>query len=245
VSGVLRSEEGGAPWRRPVTWRWWEAVSVFLGAFLLGHLIGKVLFGEEPSPTAVVIWRAIAELTWIAVLVTWLQVRHPGWVTALGRPARPWSEFRDGAVFGLILYGVVGLAVVVPVSWLLGVMSGQGVVPTPAPFPRTLPPSGVAVRILFALIVAPAAEEFFFRGILFRALRDHQGTSIGVACSAGAFGLVHYVPGSSIGIAVVMAATAAMGVGLAIQYERRRNLFAPLAAHVAYNVLGLVTLLRT
>jgi membrane protease YdiL (CAAX protease family) len=66
-----------------------------------------------------------------------------------------------------------------------------------------------------------------------------------VACSAGAFGLAHYVPGSSIGIAVVMAATAAMGVGLAIQYERRRSLLAPLAAHVAYNVLGLVTLLRS
>jgi membrane protease YdiL (CAAX protease family) len=244
VSGVLRSEDGGAPWRRTVTWRWSEAVAVFLGAYLLGHLIRTSLFGEEPSPTAFVAWRATAELTWIAVLVTWLQVRHPGWVAALGRPTRPWSELRDGAVFGLILYGVVGLVVVIPVSWLVEAMSREEVT-TPAPFPSSLPSTGVALSILFALIVAPVAEELFFRGILFRALRDHNGPSIAVAGSAGAFGVVHYVPGSPIGIVVVVTATAAMGVGLAVQYGRRRNLLAPLVAHVAFNALGLVTLLRT
>ena len=244
MSGVLRREDGGAPWRRAVTWRWSEAVAVFLGAYLLGHLIRTSFFGEEPSPTAFVAWRATAELTWIAVLVTWLQVRHPGWVAALGGPTRPWAELRDGAVFGLILNGVVGLAVVIPVSWLLGAMSREEVT-TPNPFPSSLPSTGVALGILFALIVAPAAEELFFRGILFRALRDHHGPSVGVAGSAAAFGLVHYVPGSAMGIIVVMAATAAMGVGLAIQYERRRNLLAPLAAHVAFNALGLVTLLRS
>jgi membrane protease YdiL (CAAX protease family) len=240
---VLRSEDGGAPWHRTVTWRWWEALAVFLGAYLIGHLIRTWLFGSDPSPTAFVAWRATAELTWIAVLVTWLHVRYPGWVAALGRPARPWAELRDGAVFGLILYGFVALAVVVPVSWLLEAMSREDVV-TPDPFPRSLPSTGVALSILFALIVAPAAEEFFFRGILFRALRDHHGPSIAVAGSAGAFGLVHYVPGSAIGIVVVVVATATMGVGLAIQYERRRNLLAPLVAHVAFNALGLVTLLR-
>jgi hypothetical protein len=240
---VLRREDAGAPWRRATTWRWWEALAVFVGAFLLGHVIRVSLFGD-PSPTAFVAWRAISELSWIAVLVTWLQIRHPGWMAALGRPTRPWSELRDGAVFGLILYGVVGLAVVVPVSWLLGTMTRDEVA-APAPFPSSLPAIGVAAGILFALIVAPAAEEFFFRGILFRALRDRHGVPVGVAGSAVAFGLVHYVPGSSIGIVVVVAATAVMGVGLAIQFERRRNVLAPLVAHVAFNALGLVTLLRS
>jgi ABC-type Mn2+/Zn2+ transport system permease subunit len=104
---------------------------------------------------------------------------------------------------------------------------------------------GLGNLLLFALIVAPAAEELFFRGILFRALRDHHGPSIAVAGSAGAFGLVHYVPGSSVGIVVVVAGTAAMGVGLAIQLERRRTLLAPVVAHVAFNALGLLIILRT
>ncbi len=243
MGGVLQRQEDQSP-PPPTTWSWGEAVAVFLGSFLLGHALRLWLFGGVPSPTAYLAWQTLAELTWIVVIAAWLRLRHRGWVATVGRPARAWEEARDGAVFGLILYGVVALGVVLPLSWVLGLVSDRNV-RAPEPLPEGLPPVGVALALIFALIVAPAAEELFFRGVLFRALHDRHGTAIAVTGSAVAFGLVHYVPGTPIAVVVVVAAAVATGVGLAIQYERRRNLLAPLAAHVAFNALGLLTLLRT
>jgi membrane protease YdiL (CAAX protease family) len=206
-------------------------------------LVRLLLLEARESPTAHVAWRSVAQLIWIVVVATWLGLRRTGWTTAFGRPARPWPEIRDGAVFGSILYGVVALGVALPVSWLVGLVSGREVI-APEPFPPSLPPLGLALAAALALLVAPAAEELLFRGVLFPALRSRFGLPMGIAGSAAAFGLVHYLPGEPIDVVITVAATSAMGIGLAIQYERRGTLVAPLSAHVAFNALGLVILLR-
>ena len=243
MSGVLRPRDRGTA-SPSVTWSWGEAAALVLAAYVAGHLIRLLLLGGRPSPTAKVAGRVVLELVWIVVVVAWLGVRRIEWTTAFGRPARPWPEIRDGAVFGAILYGVVALVVVLPVTWLLG-RTSDGSVSAPEPLPTTLDPLGWALAAALVLVLAPAAEEVLFRGILFPAVRNRFGLAAGIAGSALAFGLAHYQPGDRSDVLIPVAAATVMGAGLAFQYERRGNLVAPLAAHVAFNALGLLILLRT
>jgi hypothetical protein len=149
----------------------------------------------------------------------------------------------EGAVFGLILYGVVGLGIAWPLGKLVGLLADEDL-GSPVRNPLDRPAGRIAISVGFTLVVAPVAEELFFRGVLFRALRDRHGFLLAALGSAGMFALVHLVPGGGLENLVLVTATAGMGLGLALLYERRRNLLAPLAAHVAFNLLGLVVLLR-
>jgi membrane protease YdiL (CAAX protease family) len=242
MSGILRRHDHETV-PATATWSWWGAVAVLLVAYATGHLIRLLLLNAQTSPTGLVALRALAELIWIGVVAAWLGLRRTGWAAAFGRPARAWPEVRDGAVFGLILYGVTALCVALPVSWLMGLALDRDVVLRKV-FPPELSAGGWLLAAALALVVAPAAEELLFRGVLFPALRDRFGLVTGVAGSAAAFGLAHYLPGDPVDVVATIAAATALGVGLAIQYERRGTLVAPLSAHIAFNLLGLVILVR-
>jgi len=236
-----RSDE---PWVATATWRPWEALVVFLTGYAAGALARAEVSGLDASAAAREAGPAIVESLWTIALVAWLGVRHPLWRDAVGRPERAWHEVHEGAVFGFILYGVVALGVAWPLGKLLTFVAKEDVqAPRQPLFDRSA--GSIAVGVVFALAVAPIAEELFFRGILFRAIRDRHGFGLGAAGSTAAFALVHYAPQGGLDNLVVVAATAVMGAGLALLYERRRNLLAPLAAHVAFNLLGLVVLFRS
>jgi membrane protease YdiL (CAAX protease family) len=217
-----------------------EALAITVGAYAAGHLVRILLLQTAASPTAHVAWRSVAQLLWIALVAGWLSLR--GWTSAFGRPARVWREVRDGAVFGAILYGLVALVVVLPLAWLIELATDRQVT-APQPFDVGLPPLGLALAGALALLIAPAAEELLFRGVLFPALRDRFGLGAGIAASAVAFGLAHYLPGDPIEVMITISATTVIGASLAIQYERRGTLLAPLSAHVAFNAVGLSILL--
>ena len=243
MSGTLRPQDRETT-PPSVTWSWAEATALLVFAYVMGHLIRVLLLGGRTSPTARVAERAVLELVWIGVIAAWLRSRRIAFSVAFGRPARPWTEIRDAAVFGSILYGVVALAVALPVRWLLGLVSDHPV-SVPESLPTALDPLGWGLAVALVLLLAPVAEELLFRGILFAPVRSRFGLAAGIAGSALAFGFVHYLPGDPIETAVTVAAATAMGAGLAFQYERRGNLVAPLAAHVAFNALGLLIILRT
>ncbi|MGH2692427.1 MAG: lysostaphin resistance A-like protein [Actinomycetota bacterium] len=240
--GILRRHgPETAPPRPTGTWR--DAVEVLVLAYAIGYLVRILLFGDRRSPTAHVMQRMVAELTWLVVVAVWLRIRGARWATAFGRPARAWPEVRDGAVFGAILYGTVALAVALPAAWILRLVTDRDV-EARVPLPEGLPPIGWAVAVVLALLVAPIAEEVLFRGVLVPAVRQRFGVAVAVAGSSLVFGLAHVTRGDPLQVTVEVAVATAMGVGLAIQYARRGNLVAPVAAHLAFNVLGLLILLR-
>jgi membrane protease YdiL (CAAX protease family) len=82
-------------------------------------------------------------------------------------------------------------------------------------------------------VVAPIAEELFFRGFLFGALRKH-GLWLAALVSGITFGLVH-VSSSPIGFIVPLAA---LGVILALLYERTGSLYPPIALHALNNSIA-------
>ncbi len=229
-----------APERPAATWRWWEAILVYLViAILLGSLVALPLFLLIRS-------RGLADLTAsaaiavtnVALLVLWLHRFHPLWRRIIGFPRRVWPEVRAGIAFGVIVYPTIVIGVGILVSLLLEAIAGQDV-SAPKQIPAHLSAVGVAVSIAYAVVIAPIHEELFFRGILFRSLRDRYGFGIGAVGSGAAFGLIHYVPGpwySSLLLVSVMVVT---GMALAYLYERRGNIVASVVAHATFNVIGL------
>jgi membrane protease YdiL (CAAX protease family) len=94
------------------------------------------------------------------------------------------------------------------------------------PQPRTL-----AMWILAATatgILAPLLEEFYFRGMLFNALRVRRSIAMSVVLSAFAFGVIH-------GRATLLAF--GFGVIAAIMFLRYRSLWPLVVVHGAYNLL--------
>jgi membrane protease YdiL (CAAX protease family) len=224
------------------SWRWWEAVGVYLGALFIGSLVTLPIFvAVHPKSLANLVASAVIAVVNIAVLLFWLSRRHPGWVGAIGIPSRLLPEIGAGVAFGAILYPGVAFGIGVVIDLILHEISGR-TVSTPDQIPSHLAPFGVGVTIVYAVVIAPIHEELFFRGILFRSLRDRYGFGVGGWASGVAFGLVHYIPGPFLDSLLLMSIMVFTGFALAYLYERRGNIVAPMVAHATFNTIGLVAI---
>jgi uncharacterized protein len=93
--------------------------------------------------------------------------------------------------------------------------------------------------VVLAVGIAPIAEELFFRGVLFRSVRDRRGFASGAGVSAALFGLVHYVPSPWKDALLLQSIMVFTGFALAWIYERRGSIAANMAAHMTFNAIGI------
>ena len=82
-------------------------------------------------------------------------------------------------------------------------------------------------------LIAPLAEEFFFRGFLFRVLHERLGAVIAVIATGAAFGLVHLPSGDWIGMIVL----AVFGVALCGLLLSTSSLLPCIMLHAFHNSL--------
>jgi membrane protease YdiL (CAAX protease family) len=231
-----------APERPRSTWTWWEGVAVYLGCWLIASIVTLPIFlAFDNQGVADIVASAAIAIVNVAILVWWLSRRHPGWVAAIGFPRRAWPEIRAGVGFGLILYPGIAFGVGLAVELLFHAITGHSVT-TPKQVPSHLPPFGVVATVLYAVVIAPIHEEFFFRGILFRSLRDRYGFAVGAVASGVGFGLVHYVPAPLADSLALMTIMVFTGFALAYLYERRGNIVASMIAHATFNTIGLIAI---
>jgi membrane protease YdiL (CAAX protease family) len=90
----------------------------------------------------------------------------------------------------------------------------------------------------FAVVIAPVAEEFIFRGVLFpfvRQLGFPKSAWLGVSAL---FALIHFDAGTFVPLF-------ALALALTWLYEFTGNLFAPIFAHSLFNAANLVLLFAT
>lgn len=227
-----------------VTWRWWEALAAYLAALLLaGATSLPVLEVIEPEGTARLVASVVADAVVVAILVLWLRRSHPGWARAVGRPARPLREAWAGFASGLVLYPVVTLGIAPLLALAIAALTGSR--PSPPPqLPEHLSGLGIGAAAAFGLVAAPVQEELVFRGLLYPALRRRFGRWPAAWAQAALFGAIHYVPAPRLGDSLLLqGAMVGTGLGLALIYERRGNLLAPIAAHAAFNLVGLAFVL--
>jgi membrane protease YdiL (CAAX protease family) len=193
---------------------------------------------------ATMVASAVAAVVVVAVLVAWLSSAHRGWVRVLGlpEPGRWWAEIRATVGFGLLLYPGMVFGVGLVLSVVLSALSGE---PAQAPeqVPSGLSGVGVALTAVYAVVIAPVHEELFFRGILFRAVRDRHGLWPGLLVSGAGFSLIHYLAGPWQDTVLLMGVMLVNGMVLAWWYDRRRTIAAPVIAHMIFNVIGLSLIL--
>jgi membrane protease YdiL (CAAX protease family) len=96
--------------------------------------------------------------------------------------------------------------------------------------------AGIAVA-LAVIVVAPVAEELFFRAFFYRALRTRLGVWSAAAIDGVVFGSLHF---QGLDTAVILPVIAVFGVGQCLIYERTGSLFAVIAIHAAFNTVAML-----
>jgi membrane protease YdiL (CAAX protease family)/uncharacterized RDD family membrane protein YckC len=97
------------------------------------------------------------------------------------------------------------------------------------------PGVGIAVAAVLAIVVlAPIAEELFFRGFFFAGLRSRWSLWPSALLSGAVFGLVHAPTGPTAAIPL-----AGLGVGLAWLYNKTGSIFPCMLAHFLNNALAI------
>jgi membrane protease YdiL (CAAX protease family) len=101
-----------------------------------------------------------------------------------------------------------------------------------------LRPAPLFLALFGAVLLAPVAEELFFRRVLFRTLQVTYGTAAGLAISSILFGLVHGNPAA-------LSVYVWMGLVYAFVYHRSGSMWAPISCHVLNNAVAMAALLIT
>jgi membrane protease YdiL (CAAX protease family) len=224
------------------TWAWWEAIGVYLLVTLVTATVASPLLTIRPKGLADLVASTVIAVANVGLLVLWLSRFHRGWERSVGFPKRLWPELRAGLGFGALLYPGITLGVGLIVTLLFSAISGHQAEP-PRQLPSHLSAVGIGISIVYGVVIAPIHEEFFFRGILFRSLRDRHGFGIGAVGSGLAFGLIHYIPGAWYDSLLLITVMVFTGIALAWLYDRRGNVVANMAAHATFNVIGLLLIL--
>jgi len=100
---------------------------------------------------------------------------------------------------------------------------------------------GIVIMVIGVGILAPIAEELFFRGLLYDWFRQKTGVVWGIVISSLLFGLAHYDSLAVVGSSFVM------GLVMAAAFEKTRSLWITIFMHVATNsgaVLMMAVLMR-
>jgi membrane protease YdiL (CAAX protease family) len=222
----------------PATWRWWQGVGglamAFVGAnvaTLLVFGVAAIFGGDVANPTGGMYMAALAvqDVCFVGFAVLLAGMRggpvRP-WMFGLRRPPGGWP-----AAVGWLLaaYGVL-LLVSVVWSQLVKIDGGQlsddlGVKANDA---------AAIGGALLVCVLAPIAEEFLFRGLVFPSLRGSIGTTWAALATGLLFGGVHAI-GSPIGALPVLAL---FGTLLCLLYLKTQSLLPCMALHCLNNAFA-------
>jgi hypothetical protein len=228
------------PWRG-------EAVLQFCGAQLLCFCLGLMISGllqkaglaafQPPDGFGAVLLATLGfqGAAWLLILF-FLRQHQTGWREAFGvyGPQLPRA---------LLLALLLAIAIL-PVAWGLQFLSVD--VLTRAGWP---PEEQLAVTLLantkswwmrvylgaFAVVLAPVAEEFIFRGILYPFVKQLGWPRLAWIGVSFAFALIHDDAATFVPLFV-------LALALTWLYEKTDNLLAPIVAHALFNTANLVLL---
>ncbi|HEY8338335.1 MAG TPA: type II CAAX endopeptidase family protein [Egibacteraceae bacterium] len=225
------------PWTIP------QAVAVFALAFLGTLILTGAASMVVPSTYAVAASLVAFNVSLALTTLGFVALRHPGSVHLLFGSARPsWGDVGVGLVAGLGAYLLINVGFVLLLTTIANALGFE--VPETQQGLRegvTDPTSGPFV-IASAVLLAPLAEELFFRGMLFQAAarRLRLGGAAGV--SAVAFALAH-AEATGLATVIVFLGILPLGVLLAWLFARRGTLLVSMVVHATFNAVGAVGLL--
>ena len=167
-------------------------------------------------------------LLWIVALA---REQARGWAATIGWTARHgWRRMRQGFMTYLGILPALSLAVSIAVGLAASFNYTEPPEPLMGLFLNESRWPVLALVTLFACVLGPLAEETFFRGVVYPALRRRWGVRWSVLISGGCFAALH---GNLIGFLPIWL----LGITLACVYEATGSLVAPLALHMLHNTI--------
>jgi uncharacterized protein len=237
----------GGPADRPREVRW--GAPDLLVAFVVAQvasLVGFTAFAAAKGVSVAELGRDTLTIGEIALL------QVPLWLGLLGVPllavrlrgngARRdlglWTTLRDaptGIALGVACQLVLVPIVTLPVLWLTDASTEDLEAPA-----RELTDkahgAGVLALVFVVVVMAPLAEEVFFRGMLQRTLARHLPIWPAMLVTSVLFGISHFQ-------ALQLPALVAFGVVLSVLAHRSGRLGPPIWAHLGFNATTVVLLL--
>jgi membrane protease YdiL (CAAX protease family) len=216
-----------------VSWRPIETVPVFILALVVAVVLSAPISFIDSCSAQYNLAVLAGEVALAGTVLWWVAAIRKTPVRTLGVPRRPWGDLGTGILAGLLLVVVAGvvLAVVQGVATrILGHSPEE-----PQQVVACVRGVGLALLAPIVILAAPFGEEIFFRGFLYQSLRRRFSVWPAAVLSGIFFGLVHL---GGVAFFLIVPSLIAVGIGLALVFERRRSLLASMAAHAAFNLVG-------
>jgi uncharacterized protein len=223
--------EGAAP-----HWPAWYAWVGFLVALIATLLVVGILAAalgvtsDDEDPTFTIIATFLQALIFIGTGVMFASFNRKPRPEHFGlRPTRFWPAVGWAALGIAVFY--VGIAVYTAV---LQPDAEQTVAQDLGAEQGT---AGLIAAGFMVVCVAPVAEEFFFRGFFYRALRSRYAVITAAAIDGLLFGVIHY-DFSGADALLFVPPLAALGFLFCLIYERTGSLYPVIAIHALNNAIA-------
>jgi uncharacterized protein len=229
----------GRPPPRPRRPRWrpwsaWVALVAGFAAALVGAIVVGVIaapFGasfDSPPPSVNISATVVQDLCLVGSALLFARVAGTPRPGDFGlRATRPWPAIGWMAVAFVGFYAVTAVWVAI-----------LGTSPTDDQLPSELGVDDSTIALvavaLLVTVVAPVAEEFFFRGFFFTALRNWKGLWPAAIVTGLVFGGIH--AGSA--DATYLVPLGFFGLALCLLYARTGSLYPCIALHCINNSLA-------
>lgn len=233
----------------PVPWTVTDAIVVLLlWLIALVFIGGAVLFALTkafPQAQSEALSLPITALFLIVICVGYVRIRYGREATALLRGSRR-PSLRDlgiGAAGGIFALVVIAFGIGQVLEFLARAMQTE--LPEVQQSFKRLAADPAAAPWLAAgsVLVAPVAEELFYRGMLFSALRRRLPLWPAMGVSSSLWGLSH-LQTTLEGYLLVLLIIIPLGFLLSYLYERRKTLLVPILAHAIFNLVQVIELIR-
>jgi len=216
-------------------WPWWYGPLGFLAGAVTGLITAGIAWAalgvDEPSesPGAIIVGTLLLDGSLVAVALLFASfVRRPRpWHFGLRRtpfwPAVGWAAL---GIFTFYVFAAIYTVVVQPDV-------DQTVAEDLGADESTI---GLVAAGFMIICVAPFAEEFFFRGFFYGALRTRFSVAVAAIVDGLVFGLIHFEGGTD-GLLIVPP-LAVLGVVFCLVYEQTRSLYPVVALHSINNSIA-------
>lgn len=216
-------------------WPWWYGPVAFVAGAVVGLISAGVAWAllgvDDPgqSPGAIIVGTLLLDGSLVAVALLFASfVRRP----------RPWHfGLRRTAFWPAVGWAALGIFVFYVFAAIYTVTVQPDVEQTVAEdLGADESTIGLVAAGFMIICVAPFAEEFFFRGFFYGALRTRFSVAAAAIIDGALFGLIHFEGGTD-GLLIVPP-LAVLGVIFCLVYEQTRSLYPVVALHSINNAIA-------
>jgi len=208
------------------------------GGILLGTLAQKTIEHSGPSVTQMIVASLSAQGAALVLIPHFLREQQLSWQEAFGFG----NNRKQSIMLGVIL-ACLFLPLGMGLQWLSAqVMIHLPWIPIKPQQQESVQTLQMAVtwfhRIVLGIVtivLAPVAEEMFFRGILYPAIKQAGFPRVALWGTALFFAAIHMNLVTFVPLLV-------LALGLTLVYERTDNLLAPITAHALFNAMNFTIL---